>query len=45
MWVLREIGGHSYDEIATEVGETAATVRGRLARARKTVLERMQEWR
>lgn len=45
VWVLREIGGHSYDEIAAEVGETAATVRGRLARARKTVVERMQEWR
>ena len=45
VWVLREVGGHSYDEIAVEVGETPATVRGRLARARKTVLERMQEWR
>lgn len=45
VWVLREVGGHSYDEIATSVGETPATVRGRLARARKTVLERMQEWR
>ena len=45
VWVLREIGGHSYDEIAIEVGEPAATVRGRLARARKTVLDRMQEWR
>ncbi|MDU0367857.1 sigma-70 family RNA polymerase sigma factor [Microbacterium sp. NPDC089180] len=45
VWVLREVGGHSYDEIAVEVGESAATVRGRLARARKTVLERMQEWR
>lgn len=37
VWVLREIGGHSYDEIATEVGESAATVRGRLAgRARRS---------
>jgi RNA polymerase sigma-70 factor, ECF subfamily len=45
VWVLREMGGHSYDEIASETGETPATVRGRLARARKTVLERMQEWR
>ena len=45
VWVLREVGGHSYDEIAVEVGESAATVRGRLARARKTVLERMEEWR
>lgn len=45
VWVLREIGGHSYEEIAEEVGATPATVRGRLARARKAVLDGMQEWR
>ena len=45
VWVLREVGGHSYDEIAAEVGEAPATVRGRLARARKLVWDRMQEWR
>lgn len=45
VWVLKEVSGYSYDEIAEQVGVSAATVRGRLARARKTVIERMQEWR
>ena len=45
VWILREVSGHTYDEIADEVGESVATVRGRLSRARRTVLERMEEWR
>lgn len=45
VWVLREVSGASYEEIARTTGEPVATVRGRLARARRTVMERMQEWR
>jgi RNA polymerase sigma-70 factor, ECF subfamily len=45
VWVLREVSGYSYDEIARDTGESAATVRGRLARARRQVLEGMEEWR
>jgi RNA polymerase sigma-70 factor, ECF subfamily len=45
VWVLREMSGASYDEIAAEVGESTATVRGRLARARRAVMEGMEEWR
>ncbi|MFJ6653794.1 RNA polymerase sigma factor [Microbacterium sp. NPDC091313] len=45
VWVLKEVSGYSYDEIADQVGVSTATVRGRLARARKSVIEGMQEWR
>jgi RNA polymerase sigma-70 factor, ECF subfamily len=45
VWVLREVSGYSYEEIADTVGDGVPTVRGRLARARKIVIERMQEWR
>ncbi|GAA1324793.1 RNA polymerase sigma factor [Leucobacter albus] len=44
-WVLREIGEYSYDEIAEELGLSTATVRGQLARARKHIIVRMEEWR
>lgn len=44
-WVLREIGGLSYDEVASEMGIAATTVRGLLARARKHIIVRMEEWR
>jgi RNA polymerase sigma-70 factor, ECF subfamily len=45
VWMLREVSDYSYDEIARELGISATAVRGRLARARATVWERMQEWR
>jgi RNA polymerase sigma-70 factor (ECF subfamily) len=45
VWVLKEVGGHSYDEIAGQLQVSTATVRGRLARARAAVWERMEEWR
>jgi RNA polymerase sigma-70 factor, ECF subfamily len=45
VWVLKEVGGNSYEEIAEQVGASVATVRGRLARARQALLERMEEWR
>jgi RNA polymerase sigma-70 factor (ECF subfamily) len=44
-WVLREIGGRSYDEIADQLDVPVATVRGRIARARQSLLEAMKEWR
>ncbi len=44
-WVLREIGGYTYEEIADQLGVPLSTVRGLLARARKDVLVRMENWR
>lgn len=44
-WVLKEVGGYSYEEIAEELGMTPQTVRGKLARARATVVKEMEEWR
>ncbi|GAA2932523.1 RNA polymerase sigma factor [Microbacterium luteolum] len=44
-WVLREMGGYSYDEIAEELGIPVSTARGLLARARKYMIVRMEEWR
>ena len=45
VWLLREVGGYGYDEIAAELGIPASTVRGQLARARKRLVERMEDWR
>lgn len=45
VWLLREVSGYGYDEIARELGVTATAVRGRLARARATIYDRMQDWR
>ena len=44
-WVLREIAGYSYDEIAEELGIPLSTARGLLARARKYLIVRMEAWR
>jgi len=44
-WVLKEVGGLSYDEIAERLGVTPTVVRGRLARARATVVTEMEAWR
>jgi len=44
-WVLKEVGGYSYDEIADELDITPAVVRGRLARARATVISEMEVWK
>jgi RNA polymerase sigma-70 factor (ECF subfamily) len=45
VWVLKEVGGASYEEIAEQLETSVSTVRGRLARARQALLERMEEWR
>ncbi|MHA3704706.1 RNA polymerase sigma factor [Jatrophihabitans sp. YIM 134969] len=44
-WVLREIDGCSYEDVAEITGASVTTVRGRLHRARITVAEAMAEWR
>lgn len=45
VWVMREVGGASYADIAEQTGVPLATVRGMLARARRRVLEQMDGWR
>lgn len=45
VWLLKEVGGHSYGEIAEQLGTSPATVRGRLARARAAIVKGMEEWR
>ena len=45
VWLLREVHGRSYDEIAALVDTTPDAVRGRLARARAQLAERMTLWK
>ena len=44
-WLLREVHGRSYEEIAEATGATNAAVRGRIARARAQLMEVMAPWR
>lgn len=44
-WVLRELHGLSYEDIAAIVGASPDAVRGRLHRARRTLVEVMTPWR
>ncbi len=44
-WVLKEMGGYSYQEIADELKLPLSTVRGNLARARKSLLVEMEVWK
>lgn len=44
-WILRELHGMSYAEIAQVVGESEPTVRGRLFRARRALMKEMASWR
>ncbi|MFC0626181.1 RNA polymerase sigma factor [Kribbella deserti] len=44
-WLLREVHGRSYQEIAELEGTTATAVRGRIARARAELAEVMKPWR
>ena len=43
-WALREIDGLSYEEVAVALGVPVSTVRGRIARARAELVERMASW-
>lgn len=44
-WTLREIDGMSYRHIAATLDVTETTARGRIARARRHVIDYMKEWR
>lgn len=44
-WSMQKIDGLSYDEIAVAMGLPVSTVRGRIARARQGLAERMASWR
>ncbi|GAA3753189.1 RNA polymerase sigma-70 factor (ECF subfamily) [Spinactinospora alkalitolerans] len=44
-WVLRELEGMSYDEIAEIVNATPTAVRGRIHRARTHLVEALHSWR
>lgn len=41
-WILRELGGYSYTEIAERLTIPESTVRGSLAQARKSILAAME---
>lgn len=44
-WLLREVEGMGYDEIARTMGTTVGSVRGHLHRGRRQLAERMARWR
>lgn len=44
-WVLREISGYSYSDIAGQLELPVSTVRGLLARARRTLITELEAWR
>lgn len=44
-WLLREVEGLTYDQIAEVSGTTSSTVRGQLHRARVHLIHRMEAWR
>ena len=44
-WLLRELEGFSYDDIARVLDTTPTVVRGQLHRARRTLAIRMEQWR
>ncbi|MGR8012093.1 RNA polymerase sigma factor [Streptomyces hypolithicus] len=44
-WVLREMHGLPYEEIADAVGISHQAVRGRIFRARRSLMEVMSAWR
>lgn len=44
-WVLKDLHGLSYPEIAYAIGVPVSTVRGRIARARQQLAEGMVAWR
>lgn len=45
IWVMREVGGSSYQEIAELLGISSASVRGKLARARVKLVQEMEGWK
>ncbi|GAB3110058.1 sigma-70 family RNA polymerase sigma factor [Janibacter alkaliphilus] len=45
VWLLREVEGMSYEEVASALSMTTGSVRGNLHRARRALAERMAPWR
>lgn len=45
IWLLREVEGLSYAEIAESLTTTSTVVRGQLHRARRTLAIRLEQWR
>lgn len=44
-WLMREFSGSSYALIASELGVPVSTVRGLLARSRRTLAQELVDWR
>lgn len=44
-WVLREVAGYGYQEIADQLDLPVSTVRGLLVRSRKSLVQEMEAWR
>ncbi|MCU1528639.1 MAG: polymerase subunit sigma-70 [Frondihabitans sp.] len=44
-WILKELAGSSYAEIAETLQMPSSTVRGLLVRARKALMHEMEQWR
>ena len=44
-WIMKEVGGSSYQEMAEALELPVSTVRGQLARARQTLVSEMEAWR
>jgi RNA polymerase sigma-70 factor (ECF subfamily) len=44
-WMLREVAGYRYTEIAEQLNLPVSTVRGLLVRSRKTLVREMEAWR
>jgi RNA polymerase sigma-70 factor (ECF subfamily) len=44
-WVLREVAGYGYQEIAEQLDLPVSTVRGLLVRSRKALVREMEAWR
>ncbi|KTR35384.1 RNA polymerase sigma factor [Rothia kristinae] len=45
VWILRELHGYSYNQLAETLGVSETVVRGRLARTRKNLAQGMEAWR
>jgi len=44
-WLLKEVAGYSYRQIAVDLDIPETTVRGLISRARSTMAQEMQTWR
>jgi len=44
-WIMKEVGGSSYQDMADALELPVSTVRGQLARARQSLMTEMEAWR